>query len=114
MTYLNKKSIKLPFVDKEKFLLLLRLGLDYNRGQGSYYIKNYNNVEKLLDTISNILNTEKTAFLQDCIICGKDFPCSNCKYNDLCATKDLPFHCLCPQCLKDEELYEKYVAHSCK
>lgn len=114
MICLNKKSFKLPFVDKDKFVLLLRLGLDYNRGQGSYYIKNYNNIEKLLDTIANILNTEKITFLQNCILCGKDFPCTDCKYCDLCATKDLPFRCVCQQCLKDGRLYEKYVGNSDK
>lgn len=114
MICLNKKSFKLPFVDKDKFVLLLRLGLDYNRGQGSYYIKNYNNIEKLLDTIANILNTEKITFLQNCILCEKDFPCTDCKYCDLCATKDLPFRCVCQQCLKDGRLYEKYVGNSDK
>ncbi len=114
MVFLNKKSFKLPFIDKERFILLLRLGLDYNRGQGSYYIKNYNNIEKLVDTISSILDAEKIMFLQSCILCGKDFPCSECKYYDLCATKDLPFHCVCPQCLKDGRLYEKYVDNSDK
>jgi virulence-associated protein VapD len=109
MVCLNKKSFKLPFVEKDKFLLLMRLGLDYNRGQGSYYIKNYNNIEKLLDTIANILNAEKVTFLQSCVLCGKDFPCTDCKYYDLCATKDLPFRCVCPQCLSDDRVYEKYV-----
>jgi hypothetical protein len=106
MVVLNKKSFKLPFVDREKFVLLLRLGLD--RNQGSYCIKNYNNVEKLVDTISSILNAEKITFLQTCSICGKDFPCSDCKYYESCATKDLPFHCVCPQCLK-EGSYKEHV-----
>jgi hypothetical protein len=109
MVLLNKRSLKLPFIEKERYILLLRLGLDYNRGQSSYYIKNYNNIEKLIDTISGILNANAIMFLQTCSLCGKDFPCTDCKYCDLCATKDLPFHCICPQCLKDRRLYEKYV-----
>jgi virulence-associated protein VapD len=112
MICLNKKSFKLPFVEKDTFLLLMRLGLDYNKGQGSYYIKNCNNIEKLLDTIANILDTEKVTFLQSCVLCGKDFPCADCRYYDLCATKDLPFRCVCPQCLRNERLYEEYVERS--
>lgn len=112
MVVLNKKSFKLPFVDKEKFVLLLRLGLD--RNQGSYCIKSYNNIEKLVDTISSILKAEKIVFLQTCSICGKDFPCSDCGYYESCATRDLPFHCVCPQCLKEERLYEEYVGRSDK
>ena len=52
---LNQKGFKLPRVEKEKFILLIRLGLDYNREQGLFSIKSYNNIEKLMDTISGIL-----------------------------------------------------------
>ena len=86
---LSKKAFKLPRVEKEKFILLIRLGLEYNREQGVYSIKSYNNIEKLTDTIASILNSE-VVFLQSCTRCGKDFPCSDCKYNELCTTKD--FH----------------------
>jgi hypothetical protein len=105
---LNKKAFKLPRIEKEKFTLLIRLGLDYNRDQGVYSIKSYNNIEKLTDTIASILNSE-VVFLQTCTRCGKDFPCSDCKYNDLCTTKDLPFSCVCPQCLRDKKQFEEYL-----
>jgi hypothetical protein len=105
---LSKKAFKLPRVEKEKFILLIRLGLDYNREQGVFSIKSYNNIEKLTDTIASILNTE-VVFLQNCTRCGKDFPCSDCKYNDLCTTKDLPFSCVCPQCLRDRKQFEEYL-----
>ncbi len=101
---LNPKGFKLPRVEKEKFVLLIRLGLEYNQGLGLYSIKNYNNIEKLIDTIGGILNTE-VVFLQSCSRCGKDFPCSECKYNELCTTKDLPFTCVCPQCLRDKKQF---------
>ena len=100
MVVLNKKSFKLPYIaDKEKFSLILRLGLERTQNY-SYYIKNYNNIERLIDTISSILNEEEIVFLQSCQICGKDFACSVCKYYDSCATRNLPFECICPQCLK--------------
>ena len=105
---LNKKAFKLPRVEKEKFILLLRLGLEYNREQCVFSINNYNNIEKLMDTIAGILNTE-VVFLQNCTRCGKDFSCGDCKYNDLCATKNLPFSCVCPQCLRDRKQFEEYL-----
>ena len=101
MVALNKKAFKLPRVEKEKFILLLRLGLEYNREQGTFCVSSYNNIEKLIDALSSILNDEKVMFLQSCIICGKDFSCQDCKYVDLCATKYLPFHCVCSQCLRE-------------
>jgi hypothetical protein len=105
---LNKKSFKLPRVEKEKFILLIRLGLDYNREQAVFSIKSYNNIEKLIDTIAGILKTE-VVFLQNCTRCGRDFSCSDCTYDDLCSTKDLPLSCVCPQCLRDRKQFEEYL-----
>ena len=47
---LNPKGFKLPRVEKEKFLLLIRLGLEYNQSEDLFSIKNYNNIEKLIET----------------------------------------------------------------
>ena len=105
---LNPRGFKLPRVEKEKFILLIRLGLDYNRELSLFSIKSYNNIERLIDTISSILKTE-IIFSQTCTRCGKDFPCSECKYNDLCTSKDLPFNCVCPQCLRDRKHFEEYI-----
>jgi hypothetical protein len=102
MVVLNKKAFKLPRVEKDKFILLIRLGCDYNREQGVFSIKSYNNIEKLLDTISSILGNE-VVFLQSCTCCGNDFACGDCKYDELCTTKNLPFSCVCPQCLREEK-----------
>jgi len=99
---LNPKGFKLPRVEKEKFILIMNLGLDYNRERGVYSIRSCNNIEKLIDAIASILGTE-AVFLQTCIICGKDFACAECKYKDLCTTRDLPLTCVCPQCLKNKK-----------
>lgn len=107
MAPLNKKSFKLPRVEKEKFIQLLRLGLQYNQGQGTYSISNCNNIEKLIATLSSILETENVTFLQSCCLCDKDFSCTSCKYYELCTTKNLPFHCVCPQCLQEGKAYEE-------
>ena len=103
---LNKKAFRLPRVEKEKFILLLRLGLEYNREQGTFCVASYNNIEKLADTVAEILNVDDVTFAQTCILCGKDFPCPGCKYADSCATKNLPFHCVCPECLRDGKILE--------
>jgi len=105
---LNPKGFKLPRVEKEKFILLMHLGLDYNREQGVFSVKSCNNIEKLMDTMSSILGTE-VVFLQTCTRCGKAFSCSDCKYVDSCATKNLPLSCVCPQCLRERKQFEEFL-----
>jgi hypothetical protein len=104
MPSLNKKAFKLPYVEREKFMLLMKLGLDYNREKGFYRLRDCNNIEKLIVALSGILNGEEVTFLQNCTICGKDFPCQECKYYEHCTTKNLPFNCVCPQCLDEGKL----------
>jgi len=103
---LDKKSFILPYVEQEKFRRLMRLGLEYNRNKGTYSISHFGNIEELLDTISSILKDE-VLFLQNCLMCNKDFPCSDCTYADFCATKNLPFQCVCPQCLKEGKTHQQ-------
>jgi hypothetical protein len=102
MVVLNKKGFKLPRVEREKFLLLMHLGLEYNNQKMLFSIKNYNNIDRLRDTLRDILKTE-VVFTQTCIICGTDFGCATCKYADSCSTRDLPFSCVCPQCLRPKK-----------
>ena len=101
MAVLNKKAFKLPRVEKEKFIQLLRFGLEYDREQGCFSISSFNNIERLATVISSTLGVERVKFLQSCLICGNDFPCQDCKYYELCGTRDLPFYCVCLNCLKE-------------
>ena len=95
MTVLNPKGFKLPRVEREKFVSLMNLGLDYNRERMLFAVKDCNNIEKLMDTIAGILGTE-VAFLQSCTRCGKEFACGDCKYLELCTTKNLPLELRLP------------------
>jgi len=99
MVVLNKKSFTLPRVEREQFIRLMRLGLEYNRDKGTFSIIDFGNIEKIRDAVSSILN-EEILFLQKCLMCNKDFPCSECKYVEFCETKNLPFQCVCSLCLK--------------
>ena len=73
MIVLNQKSFTLPRVEKNQFITLLRLGLEYNRTNGTYKINNFNNIKKLINTLSHILNEKELLFLQYCIVCKKNF-----------------------------------------
>ena len=103
MVVLNKKGFRLPRLEKEKFILLMRLGLEYDRTEGAFRVANCNNVEKLMPTLSEILNDDKICFTQTCLICGKDFSCQECRYYEICDTRDLPLSCICGKCLEERK-----------
>jgi hypothetical protein len=108
MVILNKNGFKLPRVEKEKFTLLMRLGLEYNSQKMLFSIKHYNNINQLQNVLQDILKSE-IAFTQTCIICGTDFGCSTCKYTKACPTKDLPFSCICNQCLRPKKVMQQQL-----
>jgi len=107
MTVLNKKAFRLPRLEKEKFVLLMRLGLSYDRTSGTFSVNNCNNIEKIVDVLSEILHEKNLSFTQTCAVCGKDFPCDECKYYELCETRDLPFSCICGKCLEEGKVLQK-------
>ena len=91
---------------KDKFIELIKRGLEYEHGV--FYIKDLNRVEKIKDILSDILNAE-IAFPQTCLICGREFLCLECKYYEVCESRDLPFHCICKNCYEEKELYDLCV-----
>ncbi len=91
---------------KDVFARLRRMGLGYNNG--SFYIKDYNNVERIIEFLSGVLG-ETISFLQTCVLCEEEFHCLDCRHSDLCPTKDLPLHCVCENCAKSAESYDRYV-----
>jgi hypothetical protein len=103
---LNSKGFKLPRLDREKFVNLMHLGLDYNRDTMLFSIKSYNNIEQVIECVSDIMKDE-VVFLQNCTRCGKAFSCKTCSYVELCETKNLPFSCVCPQCHHDRKNFEQ-------
>jgi len=105
MLVLNKRGFKLPRLEREKFVELVRGGVGYQNG--FFFIKDPN--EKILSTISAVLQ-ENVAFTQTCTICRKEFPCGDCTYYSLCQTRDLPLQCLCQNCRSGQDIYEQYVS----
>lgn len=105
---LNKDGFKLPYLGRTKFIELMKMGLEFERERNIFYIRDLNRAEEIKDSISEILNQE-IAFLQTCLICGKEFLCLECKYYETCSSRDLPFHCVCKNCSIQSDLYDRYV-----
>jgi hypothetical protein len=105
LVILNKRGFHLPRLEKENFVLLMRLGLAYDRTSGLYHVANTNNIEKLLDVLKEIFHENNATFTQTCLACGKDFPCQECRYFELCETKDTPSSCICGKCLEESKFF---------
>jgi F0F1-type ATP synthase gamma subunit len=99
MRTLHKKGFKLPFIGREQFTKLTTIGINYH--QGFFAISNYNNIEKIMESLSEILK-EKVRFIQTCHVCATEFLCNDCSYYASCPSRDLPFQCLCQTCLQEE------------
>ncbi len=108
MRILNKDGFKLPYLGRNKFIELMKTGLEFERGRNIFYIKDLNRAEEIKDALSEILN-QKIAFPQTCLICGKEYLCLECKYYETCSSRDLPFHCVCKNCSIKSNLYDRYV-----
>ncbi len=100
MAILNKKAFKLPRLDPSTWGAIMRLGLQYDRATLTYSVLHYNNVEKLVESLSDILKDD-VGFTQTCLVCGKEFSCQECRYFELCETRNLPLSCLCGKCLEE-------------
>jgi hypothetical protein len=115
MKTLDMKCFKLPYVDSQTYRELMRLGLRYDRTQKTYSVEELNSasMDSVLELLSKILHdkacfeqttqaTSKPATAaQTCLVCGKAFPCKECRYYELCETRDLSLNCICGKCLEE-------------
>ncbi len=114
LVVLDKKNFKLPFVDPSIYRELMQLGLRYDGEKRVYCAQHLgpSNIDELLELLSRILKdkvyfeeTDETTQIgqisQICIICGKSVQCEECRYHELCETKDVPSSCVCGRCLKE-------------
>jgi hypothetical protein len=106
MRMLNKDKIKLPYIGRNEFIKLMKMGMKYEKG--FFAIKDFNKAEEIKDAISQILKSE-VAFPQFCVICNKEFACEECKFYMRCPSRDLPFSCICEICSSKRDIYEQYL-----
>ena len=58
MMILNKDGFKLPYLGRPKFIELMKMGLEFERGRNVFYIRDLNRSEEIKDSLSEILNQE--------------------------------------------------------
>lgn len=110
---ITKKGVKLPYIGKEKFAELMRVGLKYNRQTKTFQIDRTEYLEQIKGILTEILKQPIT-FAQTCLICGGEFLCVECHYEKMCKSKDFPSYCICKNCLNKPELYKLYLEKTSK
>jgi hypothetical protein len=111
---LDKKGFKLPYVDSQIYRELMRLGLQYDRQQRTYSAEELDaaGADSVLELLSRILHEtvcfepasdklQKHEASQACLVCGRSFQCNECRYCELCETKDIRSSCICGKCLEE-------------
>jgi hypothetical protein len=123
---LDPAGFKLPFMGKDKFIQLMRAGLSYDRGAGSFVVRHLDNLDSVEERVGEIIGKPvkfarpeqpvvasqgDDRIIKECYIDGTGVPCAKCVFVEDCPTHmilDLKF-CLCDKSLRDASTYRKYV-----
>jgi len=108
---ITKGGFKLPFMGKDRFIELMRLGLGYDRQSRTFFIEDVERAQELRGILSEILG-EEVNFGQTCTICNSTFSCADCKFYESCPSRDVPLHCVCPTCYAKPNFDKLYAQKS--
>ena len=105
---ITRTGIKLPYMGKEKFIELMRVGLKYDRDARTFFVENVNYATQIKVILEELLNDE-IVFGQVCMICKKNFSCNECEYMNICKSSSIPSYCICSKCLSENKIYPIYL-----
>lgn len=107
MKVITTEGFKLPYLGKERYIELLRIGVRYEKKTRTFFIQDISNVDQIKKVLSEILKDD-IAFAQKCIICKSRFVCEECEFTDYCETKNIPMLCICRACYSKTDFAEEY------
>ena len=123
---LNPNAFNLPYMGKDKFIQLMRIGLKYDRASGKFSVRRLDNLDVIEQSLTEITSkpvkferSEKPAeidligdFAKECYVDSTQIHCNDCDFKDDCPTHTLTTRkfCLCDETLASENAYEEYVA----
>lgn len=95
---ITRSGIKLPYMGKDKFIELMRVGLKYDRETRTFFIENINYAVQIKAILRELLKDE-IVFGQVCIVCERNFSCEECEYINICRSSSIPSYCICSKCV---------------
>jgi len=123
---LDPNGFKLPFMGKDKFVQLMRVGIKYDSSARAFSVRRMDNLDSVEGSLSQIIGkpvkfvrpatTEqkevKLGIIKTCYVDAKEIPCDSCEFVESCPThflQDLKY-CICTETLSDAQAYSRYVA----
>ena len=127
MEMLDPNGFKLPFMGKDKFVQLMRVGIKYDSATRAFSVRRVDNIDSVEGSLSQIIGRPvkfvrpattpeqkeaKLGIIKTCYLDAKEIPCDSCEFVESCPThflQDLKY-CICTETLSDAQAYRKYVA----
>jgi replication factor C large subunit len=122
---LNPNGFSLPYMGKDKFIQLMRIGLKYDRVSGNFSARRLDNLDTVEQSLSEIIakpvkfeRSEEPAktdldgeITKECYVDSNRIICDQCDFKNDCPTYTLTAlkFCLCDETMADTQAYEKYV-----
>lgn len=99
---------RLPRVGPDVFSRLMRQArLKYDKKKGMFMVEPETNIGILTSILKEALNDEVVIELP-CFVCGKSAGCGDCEYLDICDRTIVSSKCICKECFKQTDAYERY------
>jgi hypothetical protein len=123
--FLDPTGFRLPYMGKDKFIQLMRIGLSYDRNSGNFVVRRLENLDSIEERLADIISKPvkfarrdqpieqtKGKYIKACYIDGQQKACDECGFVDACPTHTLRAlkFCLCDSSFLDPKAYHKYVA----
>ncbi|MGA3405400.1 MAG: replication factor C large subunit [Candidatus Bathyarchaeia archaeon] len=123
---LDPADFKLPYMGKDKFIQLMRVGIKYNSSARVFSVRRMDNLDSVEESLSQIVG-KPVKFVRPeliselkhvsenitmvCYVDGKEISCDTCNFVESCPTRflqDLKY-CICKETLSDEQAYREYI-----
>jgi len=123
---LDPRSFKLPFMGKDKFIQLMRVGIKYDSHARAFSVRHIDNLDSVEGSISQIVGRPLKFLRQEivpeqkesssgitkaCYVDAREISCDACEFVETCPThflQDLKY-CICTQTLSEAQAYQEYI-----
>lgn len=122
---LDPTGFKLPYMGKDKFIALMRVGVAYDRSSGKFAVRRLTNLDSVEQRISEIISkpvkfirpeeesqqVDESNIVKECYVDSRQILCAKCEFIDNCPTHTITSlkFCLCNTTLEDPKGYAEYV-----